>query len=120
MLVLYLLVQFVLTVQRDVKQRISELSMGEYPITSDGGNVNEDYVSDIVQEISICAGHYNANSCGSNPVPAVLQPCGEWETCKNRDPTEVRRAKVVASLIAEVINGFVDPLSWRSLVCGFS
>ena len=120
MLVLYLLVQFVLTVQRDVEQRISELSMGKHTSTSEGDNVEEDYVSDIVQKISICAGHYKANSCGSNPVPAVLQPCGEWETCKNRDPTEVRRAGVVASLIAEVINGFVDPLSWRSLVCGFS
>ena len=35
----------------------------------------------------------------------------------NRDPTVVRRAKVGAELIAEVINGFVEPISWKTLVC---
>ncbi|KAI0005425.1 Di-sulfide bridge nucleocytoplasmic transport domain-containing protein [Russula compacta] len=96
-LFLYLLVQFILTVQRDVEQRISEYSM------------------DIVQEISNCAAHYKANLCGSNPVPAMLRQCGAWETCMNRDPTVVGRAKVGAELIAEVINGFVEPISWKTL-----
>jgi hypothetical protein len=31
LLFLYLVVQFILTVQRDVEQRISEYSMGTYP-----------------------------------------------------------------------------------------
>jgi len=96
-LFLYLLVQFVLTVQRDVEQRISEYSM------------------DIVQEISNCAAQYKANLCGSNSVPAMLRQCGAWETCMNRDPTVVGRAKVGAELIAEVINGFVEPISWKTL-----
>jgi hypothetical protein len=34
----------------------------------------------------------------------------------NRDPTLVGRAKVGAELIAEVINGFVEPISWKTLV----
>ena len=34
----------------------------------------------------------------------------------NRDPTVVGRAKVGAELIAEVINGFVEPISWKTLV----
>jgi hypothetical protein len=34
----------------------------------------------------------------------------------NRDPTMVGRAKVGAELIAEVINGFVEPISWKTLV----
>lgn len=96
-LFLYLLVQFILTVQRDVEQRISEYSM------------------DIVQEISNCAAQFKANLCGSNPVPAMLRQCGAWETCMNRDPTVVGRAKVGAELIAEVINGFVEPISWKTL-----
>jgi Di-sulfide bridge nucleocytoplasmic transport domain len=69
-----------------------------------------------VQEISNCAAHYKANLCGSNPVPAMLRQCGAWETCMNRDPTVVGRAKVGAELIAEVINGFVEPISWKTLV----
>lgn len=34
----------------------------------------------------------------------------------NRDPTVVGRAKVGAELIAEVVNGFVEPISWKTLV----
>jgi Di-sulfide bridge nucleocytoplasmic transport domain len=74
-------------------------------------------VLDIVQEISNCAAHYKANLCGTtNSVPAMLRQCGSWETCMYRDPTFVGRAKVGAGLIAEVINGFVEPISWRTLV----
>jgi Di-sulfide bridge nucleocytoplasmic transport domain len=34
----------------------------------------------------------------------------------NRDPTTIGRARVSAELIAEVINGFVEPISWKTLV----
>ncbi|CAL1697024.1 unnamed protein product [Somion occarium] len=95
---LYLLVQFILTVQRDVEQRISEYSM------------------DIVQEIAQCAMQYKTNLCATNPIPAMAHQCGAWETCMNRDPTKVGRAKVGAELIAEVVNGFVEPISWKTLI----
>lgn len=94
---LYLLVQFILTVQRDVEHRISEHSM------------------EIVQEITQCASLYNLNQCSINPVPAMHRQCSIWETCMNRDPTKVGRAKVGAELIAEVVNGFVEPISWKTL-----
>ncbi|KAF8887710.1 Di-sulfide bridge nucleocytoplasmic transport domain-containing protein [Infundibulicybe gibba] len=97
LLFLYLVLQFVLTVQRDVEQRISEYSM------------------DIVQEIAICALQFKNNLCASNPIPAMAQQCGSWQTCMNRDPTVVGRAKVGAELIAEVVNGFVEPISWKTL-----
>ncbi|EGN94099.1 hypothetical protein SERLA73DRAFT_188681 [Serpula lacrymans var. lacrymans S7.3] len=94
---LYLVLQFILTVQRDVEQRISEYSM------------------DIVQEIAMCASQYKDNLCASNPVPAMLKQCATWGTCMNRDPTVVGRARVGAELIAEVVNGFVEPISWKTL-----
>lgn len=34
----------------------------------------------------------------------------------DRDPSKVGRAKVVAEMIAEVVNGFVEPISWKTLV----
>ena len=34
----------------------------------------------------------------------------------NRDPTIVGRARVGAEMIAEVVNGFVEPISWKTLV----
>lgn len=37
----------------------------------------------------------------------------------NRDPSKVGRARVGAELIAEVVNGFVEPISWKTLVRAF-
>ncbi|KAF9242358.1 Di-sulfide bridge nucleocytoplasmic transport domain-containing protein [Melanogaster broomeanus] len=95
---LYLLVQFILTVQRDVEHRIAEYSM------------------DIVQEIGACASQYKDNFCENNQIPAMARQCAAWEACMNRDPTTVGRARIGAELIAEVVNGFVEPISWKTLV----
>lgn len=70
---------------------------------------------DIVQEIAICALQYKTNLCATNAVPAMAQQCSNWEMCMNRDPAIVGRAKVGAELIAEVVNGFVEPISWKAL-----
>jgi Predicted membrane protein len=64
----------------------------------------------------MCALQYKNNLCSSKPIPAMAQQCGNWENCMNRDPTIVGRAKVGAELIAEVVNGFVEPISWKTLV----
>lgn len=71
---------------------------------------------DIVQEIAFCALQFKSNLCATNSIPAMVQQCGNWETCMSRDPTVVGRAKVGAELIAEVVNGFVEPISWKTLV----
>jgi hypothetical protein len=93
---LYLLLQFILTVQRDVEKRMADYSM------------------DIVHDIATCALHYQENNC-ETPFPALKRQCKEWETCMNRDPMTLGRARVVAELIAEVVNGFVEPISWKTL-----
>lgn len=64
----------------------------------------------------MCAAQYRNNLCDTTPIPAVAQQCANWQTCMNRDPTVVGRAKVGAELIAEVVNGFVEPISWKTLV----
>lgn len=74
---------------------------------------------EIVQEISMCALQYKNNQCATNTIPAMERQCGEWEACMNRDPTIVGRAKVGAEMIAEVVNGFVEPISWKTLVLYF-
>ncbi|KAJ7451144.1 Di-sulfide bridge nucleocytoplasmic transport domain-containing protein [Mycena latifolia] len=96
LLFLYLVVQFIWTVQRDVEERISEYSM------------------DIVQDIAMCALQHKNNLC-DNPLPAMAHQCAIWATCMSRDPTIVGRAKVGAEMIAEVVNGFVEPISWKTL-----
>jgi len=97
LLVLYLLVTFILTVQRDVEQRIAQ------------------YTIDSLQEIALCTTSYSSNNCKS-PLPALIVQCLEWESCMARDPSVIGRAKVGAEMLAEVINSFVEPISWKTLL----
>ena len=64
----------------------------------------------------MCSLQYRNNLCQDNVVPAMIQQCAKWEMCMNRDPAVVGRAKVSAELVAEVVNGFVEPISWKTLV----
>ncbi|KAI0327985.1 hypothetical protein GY45DRAFT_1326923, partial [Cubamyces sp. BRFM 1775] len=95
---LYLVLQFILTVQHDVEHRVAEYSM------------------DIVQEIAQCALLHKTNLCAQNAVPAMAHQCAAWELCMNRDPTKVGRARVSVEVIAEVVNSFVEPISWKTLI----
>jgi hypothetical protein len=118
LLFLYLAVQFILTVQRDVEERISEYSMGaSFLVCCRAVDVVDVLGTDIVQDIAMCALQHKNNLC-ENPLPAMAQQCAIWATCMSRDPTIVGRAKVGAEMIAEVVNGFVEPISWKTLVRG--
>lgn len=68
-----------------------------------------------MQEIALCTSSYSSNNCGT-PLPALIFQCLEWETCMAKDPSVVGRAKVGAEMLAEVINSFVEPISWKTLV----
>ncbi|KAH9949452.1 Di-sulfide bridge nucleocytoplasmic transport domain-containing protein [Amylocystis lapponica] len=97
LLCLYVIIRFMLIIQHDVDERISEYSM------------------DIVQDIAQCALQYKLNLCATNPIPAMAHQCAMWESCMNRDPSKVGRAKVSAELVAEVVNSFVEPISWKTM-----
>ncbi|WRT69685.1 uncharacterized protein IL334_006675 [Kwoniella shivajii] len=95
---LYLGLQFVLTVRRDVKDKMQEHSV------------------EILQEIAECTTLYLTNRC--DPVlrvPAMEAPCKAWDACMNRDPTMVGRINIIAETFAGVINSFVDPISWKTM-----
>ena len=42
--------------------------------------------------------------------------CKAWEFCMNKNPKVVGRARVGAETLAEVINGFTEVISWRTMV----
>ncbi|KAG2172259.1 hypothetical protein INT43_004800 [Umbelopsis isabellina] len=99
LVMVYLAVQVILTIQRDVQQKVDE------------------YSSAIVKEISVCAKLYYDNRCDpENRVPAMDESCRNWETCMDRDPDIVGRAKVSAETFAEIVNGFIDPISYKSML----
>ncbi|KAI0740243.1 Di-sulfide bridge nucleocytoplasmic transport domain-containing protein [Earliella scabrosa] len=94
---LYLLTQFILMIHTDVEDRICEHSM------------------EIMQDIAQCQLAYHTNLCAGGRIPAMTAQCASWETCMNRDPTKVGRARITFEVCGEVINTFVEQISWKTL-----
>ncbi|KAJ1963120.1 hypothetical protein GGI12_002237, partial [Dipsacomyces acuminosporus] len=97
--VLVIMVHVLLTIQRDVNSKVQE------------------YSAEILQEIAACSKQYSDNRCDPDMrVPAMEQACRAWENCMRRDPTKVGRAKVSAETLAEIVNGFIEPISLKTMV----
>ncbi|WFC96850.1 hypothetical protein MBRA1_003513 [Malassezia brasiliensis] len=96
---LYLLFCMVYTVQRDVSQKVHE------------------YEIEYLGEIAACSSAYDTNRCGTDlQAPALAEACATWQRCASRDPTVVGRARVTAETFAEILNGFVDAVSWKTML----
>ncbi|KAF8503941.1 Di-sulfide bridge nucleocytoplasmic transport domain-containing protein [Hysterangium stoloniferum] len=95
---LYLMYCFFRAVQKDVEQKMVENTL------------------DTLQEISACAQLYNDNYCADKPSPIIALQCQEWKACMARDATIVGRTRLLAQLIGEVIDGFMEPITWRTMV----
>lgn len=97
--IIFLAVQFIRTVKRDVDIKLSH------------------QVTEALAEIAHCRKQYEANRCHPDTrVPAMEQACRAWEAGMNRDPTTIGRAKVSATTFAEILNSFIDPITYKSLV----
>jgi hypothetical protein len=67
--------------------------------------------------MAVCSKEYLENRCAPNTrVPAMEKACLAWEKCMNRDPTVVGRARVSAETFAEIINSFIEPISYKTMV----
>ncbi|ORX90774.1 hypothetical protein K493DRAFT_56516 [Basidiobolus meristosporus CBS 931.73] len=96
---LYIIMQLIYTVQRDVDIKVKE------------------YSQSILQEIEQCSKNYAENRCIlEDRVPAMENPCNVWEACIKRDPTVIGRAKVSAETFAEILNNFVEPISYKTMI----
>ncbi|KAJ1665808.1 hypothetical protein EV178_002809 [Coemansia sp. RSA 1646] len=97
--VLIIVVNVLLTIRRDVNSKVQE------------------YSSEILHEIATCSKQYADNQCDPlKRVPAMEPLCVAWESCMHRDPTKVGRAKVSAETLAEIVNGFIDPISFKTML----
>lgn len=78
----------------------------------------EEASDSILAEMATCAKSYVDNKCaGGGRLPALETVCEGWERCMNRDPAKFGRAKVSAHTMAIIINSFIDPISWKAIVC---
>lgn len=89
-------------------------------IKSDINSKLEMYTMDALQEISLCSREYYRNRCslenGNKRAPALEKTCTVWNKCMNRDPQLIGKSKISAETFAEIINGFLKPISWKSLI----
>ncbi|KAK2759958.1 hypothetical protein FQN54_002694 [Arachnomyces sp. PD_36] len=100
MLGLYLLIAFVFTIWSDINKESEKAS------------------AEILAEMSVCAKNFVENRCGGEDkrLPALEVVCDNWEKCMNQDPQVVGRAKLSAHAIAEIVNSFVEPISYKTLI----
>ncbi|GAB7364580.1 hypothetical protein MBLNU230_g5387t1 [Neophaeotheca triangularis] len=74
--------------------------------------------AEILAEMSLCTENFRLNRCdraSGGRVPAMERVCEEWERCMSRDARAVGRARVGAKTVAEVVNGFVEGISWKAM-----
>lgn len=99
LLLLYALFCFYLTIRHDVDKKVSEFSAA------------------IQAEMNMCARSYVENRCAPDMrVPAMEAACSRWEKCMSRDSSQVGRARVSAETFAEIINSFIEPISYKTMV----
>lgn len=71
-------------------------------------------------EIGQCSRQYIENRCSPElRVPAMEKACLAWEICMKKDPSTIGRARLHAETFAEVINGLIDPISYKTMVSVF-
>eukprot|EP01068_Selenidium_serpulae_P018726 Selendium_serpulae@DN6482_c0_g1_i11.p1 len=73
---------------------------------------------DVMDRISMCAHNYRENRCEPEyRVPALEKACTEWESCMTMDSGIVdKRSQLSAQTIGEVVNAFLEQLSWKSAI----
>ncbi|KAG0140606.1 hypothetical protein CROQUDRAFT_52971 [Cronartium quercuum f. sp. fusiforme G11] len=99
-LALYLVFAFLSTMRVDVNSRL------------------EIQTIQLRQEIEVCANEYRINRCFpvAERTKFIEQHCIEWERCMTQNPTRLSRSKIGAETFAEVMNGFVDVISLKTMI----
>ncbi|KAG1461702.1 hypothetical protein G6F56_005669 [Rhizopus delemar] len=97
LVVLYVFIQVILVLQEDFKLKV------------------EEQLEVLYQNKIQCARDYAMNRCEmENKVPAIENLCQNWEACMQKDMI-VAKAKVSAEAIAEIINSFTEPISYKTM-----
>ena len=85
-------------------------------IQADVDRASEETMAEVLSEMAQCSKNYVENRCAADTrLPALETVCSNWELCMNRDPSAVKRASLSARTFAEILNSFVDLISWKSI-----
>lgn len=87
-------------------------------IRADIDKESEAQIGAIRAEMALCANQYVQNRCEpSTRLPALESVCESWEMCMNRDANHLGKARVSAHTFAVIFNSFVEPISYKTMVC---
>ncbi|KAK9367079.1 Di-sulfide bridge nucleocytoplasmic transport domain-containing protein [Lipomyces kononenkoae] len=99
LVMLYLIMSFVLMIRHDISRKI------------------EEYTNEAAVKIGQCTKDYLVNGCmPESRVPAIEEVCNMWQACMNRDASDVGRARVSAQTVAEIVNSFIEPISYKTMM----
>lgn len=87
-------------------------------IRSDVDKKAEEAAAEILVEMAACAKSYRENKCDpSTRAPALEVVCNNWDKCMNKDAKTLGRAKISAHTFADIFNSFIEPISYKAMVC---
>ncbi|ORX46744.1 hypothetical protein DM01DRAFT_1410469 [Hesseltinella vesiculosa] len=95
----YLAIQFLITLKHDMSTKMAV------------------YESNHLEKQLKCSQDYHINQCESHPRPAMEEACRQWQMCFF-EPAWIGKSKVIAETFADIVNGFVDTISYKSMVFG--
>lgn len=96
--IVFILYLFMKTIKSDIKKRLDEMSFK------------------MIKEMAVCAKEYELNNCDPQVrVPLAQIQCNIWESCMNQDPDSVGEIKITFEVFAEILNGFVKLLNWKTI-----
>ncbi|KAE9977435.1 hypothetical protein BLS_001418 [Venturia inaequalis] len=88
-------------------------------VSGDVDKKAQEAVAEFRVEMAGCARQWQENQCDPakfNVAPALINLCADWKKCFEKDPQSVGRAKVSAHTFAEILNSFVEPISFKAFV----
>ncbi|KAA8915716.1 hypothetical protein TRICI_002159 [Trichomonascus ciferrii] len=98
LIALYVVSSTLITFWRDVDKRI------------------EAYSSELLVDVSQCTRLYLENDCRPDiRPPALHEECTRLEKCMDMDVGSIRRMKVSAETLAEIIDSFINTFSYKTL-----
>ena len=78
----------------------------------------ETAIQEARADIAVCARRLVENGCDrpGGVGPEFQRQCHAWAACAGRDAKQVGRATISATTMADIVNGFFEPLSWKFMV----
>ncbi|QSZ37297.1 hypothetical protein DSL72_009391 [Monilinia vaccinii-corymbosi] len=86
-------------------------------IRSDVDKASQKATAEVLSEMAHCAKQYAENRCEpSMRLPALETICNNWESCMTMDPNSVGRARISAKTFAEILDSFIQPISYKAMI----